>query len=329
MKPALKTAITSAAAALGVTSILEGVLTPHARVVFMAHRVLPAKEICRVYNPHVALSTEEFDAFLRTLISRFDVVSLDELIASRTFRNHRLCALTLDDGWEDGYRCALPLLSSYRIPATFYVISSMIGMNTLLPEERLWRAYSTASGNGQVALFNCELGKLTPAPLDDFEKVNSAVKAIPMQTKLELLANLEGILEITPPSDRRFMDWDEILAIRAHGHSIGSHTETHAVLTVEAEDTVREELTRSRETLKKRVGEVEHLAYPNGFFSRLVTELAAKAGYRTAVTTRTGRLTGKTDLFEIPRIPVDSTVVADMTGRYSEPVFRAYLLRNL
>ena len=68
------------------------------------------------------------------------------------------------------------------------------------------------------------------------------------------------------------------------GMTIGSHTKSHALLTAEENDRVREEVFRSRDELHRRLGVVpRHFAYPDGRFDVRTAKVVASA-YRYAYT---------------------------------------------
>ena len=71
----------------------------------------------------------------------------------------------------------------------------------------------------------------------------------------------------------------------AAGHTIGSHTRTHAFLVNEPVEVIAEELRSSRLHIQTELSRpVEHLAYPNGDFNPVVAAAAREAGYRYAYT---------------------------------------------
>ena len=59
----------------------------------------------------------------------YNVISLDELVegikANRKFK-HNTVVITLDDGYEDNYTSAYPVLKNYGFPATIFLISNYI-----------------------------------------------------------------------------------------------------------------------------------------------------------------------------------------------------------
>jgi peptidoglycan/xylan/chitin deacetylase (PgdA/CDA1 family) len=70
------------------------------------------------------------------------------------------------------------------------------------------------------------------------------------------------------------------------GLTIGSHTRSHALLTNESPERVRDELWGSRLELEQRLGApVRHFAYPDGRFNAGLVDQVASAGYRFAYTT--------------------------------------------
>ncbi|MEA2711726.1 MAG: hypothetical protein QOF78_4327 [Phycisphaerales bacterium] len=79
-----------------------------------------------------------------------------------------------------------------------------------------------------------------------------------------------------------FMDWDDIAQLRAAGHEIGAHTMTHPELAHVPADQMRQEIVHSREALVRRLGAVEHFAWPKGlwpFFSPLARDIVFDAGF--------------------------------------------------
>ena len=85
-------------------------------------------------NPHdrIAVHPKLFFRHMDMLKSEFNVLSLPEL--NRLFKNN-LCfgdntvVVTFDDGYEDAYTNALPVLNKLNIPATFFISPAYLGMN--------------------------------------------------------------------------------------------------------------------------------------------------------------------------------------------------------
>lgn len=68
-----------------------------------------------------------------------DLISLDnaaELLASGDLQNGRYFSISFDDGFKSCIANALPILAERGIPATFYVVTDMVG-RALLPGDRI------------------------------------------------------------------------------------------------------------------------------------------------------------------------------------------------
>jgi peptidoglycan/xylan/chitin deacetylase (PgdA/CDA1 family) len=79
------------------------------------------------------------------------------------------------------------------------------------------------------------------------------------------------------------MSWAELGSLAEAGWEIGSHTATHPHLTQLDDDTLRDELTRSKAACERRLGSpCGSLAYPYGDVDARVVAATAAAGYETA-----------------------------------------------
>jgi len=76
-------------------------------------------------NPF-SVSPEDFDEQMRFLSQEYNVISLEELVACIRNEEREIPAnsvvITLDDGFEDNYVHAYPILKKYGVPATIFVI---------------------------------------------------------------------------------------------------------------------------------------------------------------------------------------------------------------
>ena len=99
------------------------------------------------------------------------------------------------------------------------------------------------------------------------------------------------------------MNWAQLLEMKAHGVTIGSHTVTHAYLPALTPEKIRHEIADSKNELEAHLGcRVDYLAYPTGGFSEEIKQLARKAGYHAAFTTNRGYSRLNQDLYELKRI---------------------------
>lgn len=138
--------------------------------------------------------------------------------------------------------------------------------------------------------------------------------ATPVLRRLGMPATMYVITDRPPMRNSGFLSWRGVKELDRKGFDIGSHTVTHRPLTTLSSEAVGEELGRSRRELERRLGHpVQWLAYPFGAVDARVVELARRAGYVLAVTTRPGLVEVASDRLELPRFEIlDSTGVTGL-----------------
>ena len=219
--------------------------------------------------PSLCISVKMLERQLDWIGQHFRFVSLDELSAVKGTAKP-VAAVTFDDGYEDFYRYAFPLLKRKGIPATVFVVTDLVGTSELQIHDRLYLllARTLPSGHAQSSL-------------------ESILATRPQSEVLRWIQDLEAGAAIAPDVQRehRSLNWEEIGEMHKAGITIGSHTRTHAVLSNEKAGKVAAELSGSRETLEQRLGEpIRHFAYPCGQFNDATLAAVEHAGYEFAYT---------------------------------------------
>ncbi|WDT76739.1 MAG: polysaccharide deacetylase family protein [Candidatus Manganitrophus sp.] len=100
--------------------------------ILMYHKVSnlpPEREV-----PYCNVPVASFEAQMRFLAkSELEVVALDDLggwLEGGSFgRGRKKVVITFDDGFQDNYLYAAPILRRHQLPATFFVITGAIGRN--------------------------------------------------------------------------------------------------------------------------------------------------------------------------------------------------------
>lgn len=71
-------------------------------------------------------------------VAGFRVVSLDEVlrVIQEGDNGEKLVAITFDDGFQDYYDHAYPVLKSYNYPSTVFLVSDLIGKENIWDRER-------------------------------------------------------------------------------------------------------------------------------------------------------------------------------------------------
>jgi len=104
-------------------------------------------------------------------------------------------------------------------------------------------------------------------------------------------------------SSEPLMDKEQVREWLQAGHTIGSHTASHARLTQISEAEAREEISSSRKFLQDEFGvEIRHFCYPYGDWNERIADWVAEAGYATASTSDSGINTPTTHPFALKRL---------------------------
>jgi peptidoglycan/xylan/chitin deacetylase (PgdA/CDA1 family) len=93
-------------------------------IVLCYHSVHPS-------NSRATVTPDGFDAHLQWLRDYCHLIPFSEVLdtARRNTRGKPSVAITFDDGYADNHKYALPLLTRYRIPATFFLTTGFIDGN--------------------------------------------------------------------------------------------------------------------------------------------------------------------------------------------------------
>jgi peptidoglycan/xylan/chitin deacetylase (PgdA/CDA1 family) len=129
------------------------------------------------------------------------------------------------------------------------------------------------------------------------------------------LADYECAADVT-------MSWDQIRELDRAGATVGSHTQSHAILTQIPPDGVRRELAESKAAIEAALARpCTILAYPNGNYTPEVRNAAARVGYRLALTTQPGAWTPGCHPLMLPRINIWEGAVVNPAGAFSRAAF--------
>ena len=100
-----------------------------ARAILMYHYISTPPDDADRYRRDLSVSPEQFEAQLRWLRDNgYTAISLEDV--ARAERRDTPCqsapSLTFDDGYDDAYRNAFPLLQKHAMTGTFFVVTEWI-----------------------------------------------------------------------------------------------------------------------------------------------------------------------------------------------------------
>jgi peptidoglycan/xylan/chitin deacetylase (PgdA/CDA1 family) len=174
-----------------------------------------------------------------------------------------------------------------------------------------WRTISAGALSAMLAAGNTVLPERTVVISFDDGYENFYSQAMPELAKHDFTATLfmtSGWVKEARPSGAGIapmLSWAQLADAARAGIEIGGHTCTHPQLDQLSNRSLRDELTVSKRELEDKLGmEVPGVAYPFGYASRVVYQMAREAGYQWGYIVGNKTAARKSDLFAIPRLTI-------------------------
>ncbi len=285
------------------------------------HRVLPEAALREYPLGQLAVSVDELSWFVQSFLRHYTCGSLAAL-HRRWLAGERpaspFLAITFDDGQLDNFEHARPVLDRLGVKASFFAPLDAIAGGELLWHDRLGYAARGLIGKGRRRAVEL-LGELGPAGgLEDQALLAATLgraKRLTPAARLEFVARVEAALgNSARPAWDGPMSWEQLQDLVRGGHEVGSHSLSHAILTLVDDQQLEREVGGSKSLLEGRMGvPCESFCYPNGDCDDRVAEAVRRAGYLRAVTTAWGPNGPHADPRRLSR--------CDMHGRHSRTRF--------
>lgn len=289
------------------------------------------------------ISLDMLERQLEWVGRRYRFIDLDEL-GSQMERGEPFsqpsAAVTFDDGYAGVYHHALPLLKRKGIPAGMFIVTEATGRPELQLYDKMYLLLEKVLpviGHSEVRfrrLLDAKDIHLGPGDgggrFDDAFCTMRWLFTLLTQNKFRrAIEALETVCRIDDGDypEMQALDWEMVRAMADSGMTIGSHTQTHALLTEESVEQVAEQTAESMVTLRDKLKRpVAHFAYPDGRFNAAVVSAVAEAGYRFGYGTCLRR-DPRYPFLTIPRTLLSERSCADATGRFSSALMRYHAHR--
>lgn len=259
-----------------------------------------------------AISTRVFENQMRYLARHYHVVSLAEIVRQLDGGGtpEMLVGITFDDGYEDNYRNAFPILRRYNLPATIFLTTGCLDSGAPLWFEQLAEAVkkSTQEYVDFELISPQRVWLRTRAErLDANGRIFSALRSLKDSERTRALRDVLNRLGTPVECERhnKMLTWDQARSMMPAGISFGGHTVTHPFVGRLTAAQVCWEVSECKRRIEDELQQpTHHFAYPHGRegdFSPASKAALREAGYRAAVTTMWGMNTPSTDRMELRR----------------------------
>ncbi|MCS6860981.1 MAG: polysaccharide deacetylase family protein [Abditibacteriales bacterium] len=298
-------------------------------IVLYYHRVLPSDDA--TFQPLLQLdgapvTVEVFERQMHYVAQHHTVVNLDWLVAQ--FEAGKpltddYVAITFDDGYEDNYLYAAPILRRYNLPWTVYVATGYIGSDAVPWWDAVNESVLSCSEEQlqEVAAWLQVSSPTRSAVIKKLIRLEKELDAPQWErTRHELARRVNGAANNAAPR-YRMMTWQQVQELSANGVDIGGHTVTHPLLTKIPWDEARREVAGAKRQIEEHTGrEVTGFAYPLGDFNADVQRIVAECGYRHACSTVQGTNALGADVYALKRFGITDWA-RDARGEFSMDLF--------
>ena len=222
--------------------------------------------------------------------------------------------ITFDDGFENNYSIAAPVLEDLKVPAMFYVTSGFVQHNYMSWIDRIELCLEE-SGSVQLNLpWHSELVNVNSCEqkIEILDEIRLEVKSnadFPIELLIEGIyydCGRELVNKSSDPLDQK-MNWKEVTKLNQHElFRVGGHSHYHSILSFLEKKSLEQEIAFSLRLLKENAGvEAEHYSYPEGlahcYSEDVISELKSHGVY-CCPSAIDGIAKLEDDLFHLPRV---------------------------
>ena len=286
--------------------------------IFLFHGVVPeARHQIRNYTKK-HLTLDRFTEVLRDLSNKGCAVSIEDIVAAHENRlrlPEKAFVVSFDDGFENNYSIAAPVLSRMKIPSVFYVTTRFVEADESSWIDIIERAVENTLSFRLMLPFRSEPKqyKTREDKIRLLDEIRAYVKGHRNIDPYGFAENIREQIEVECPGPDPYLDrkmnWQQVAELAEHpGFVIGGHSHTHRILAFLNEGELENEIDMSLDLLHQHLGHpVLHYSYPEGnaqSYSEQVIRTLQNRGVVCAPTAEEGTNQVDDDLFHLKRIPV-------------------------
>jgi|GEM_PF-604606 len=312
--------------------------------IFYYHRVSDKKDTNSqlVSRFEVGVPVALFEKQMKCLSRGYNAIPMEQL--ATILRNGKklpsnTIVITFDDGYQDNFSNAYPVLKKYKLPAIIFAASDFIATTKIIWWDKLIEIMKVI--NGREGDINEILDDSFPIELknsftkfnqlsteqkqDEIEKITRFLKQLDPQQRDLILDNLAKQLQWCEKksfADHSLLSWEQAIEMSRNNITFGGHTKTHPLLTRVDDKVAQYEVQYSKQVLEQQIGKpVSIFAYPSGDFDERIKKLVEQAGFSAACSTKQGKVDSRSDIYALNRLGICEWTFKGLFGNFSRSLF--------
>lgn len=251
--------------------------------IWCLHRVVPNRSWA-LPNRELEITPDYLEQLILSYMDDgYRFVSLDSMVRNlnkmRWPWQKKMVNISFDDGFRDIYEYAYPIFKKYNIPFTIYLttafpegkaeiwwiqLEQLIANNTTLVVQD--KEYQCRTADEKRQLFN-EL-------IQQIYQSSDTPSRVFKQWFAGYQIDMAGLA----------LTWDELAEMLSSGLlTVGSHTQSHPMLTKIPTEEVRQELLESKNLIEQHLSiSVNHFSYPHSAYNMEIANELRLIGYKSA-----------------------------------------------
>jgi peptidoglycan/xylan/chitin deacetylase (PgdA/CDA1 family) len=256
-------------------------------IILMGHRV-DEKSI----GLFGAISTDEFEKLLLSLLKYTQIISIDEAIKENQSKSKKKrVVITLDDGFKDNYTNAFQILKKHNVQATIYLTYDCIKNRELPWPQRIGAILENSMkenveiniGESKFIYRQSQLVKLHQIIFDFLIDKSK-------EDRTRYLSYLKEVLN-SNLTEGNMLTVSEISEMYESGLvTFGAHTESHPWCAKIDINEAKKEIANSKTKLETLLNiPIEHFAFPGGSINNQLLNEVINSGYKSCYDDRLGK----------------------------------------
>jgi peptidoglycan/xylan/chitin deacetylase (PgdA/CDA1 family) len=288
-------------------------------VIFLFHGVIKNSNYAVRNYTRKHLEKDYFYRLIKDLQQSGYPLSMDEVVEHHQTGEPfppRAYAVTFDDGFENNYSIAAPILKDLGIPTTFYIATGYIENITMPWTDRIEYCLEMVDA-GKVSFPWSQTIYAFQSPEDkirildylrDHVKRDSSIDTDEMVSSVFLQCGVKEIKQSNDPLDLK-MSWQQVRELdQDDSFIVGGHSHRHAILSFLDDTELETDIQTSFDLLLEKASICpQHYAYPEGLahcYSEQVIKVLANHGIICCPTAIEGINRVSDNLFHLKRVMV-------------------------